>query len=125
MAEKSPDISSTDSLISILDQMADKVQMDYSQTCEQPTSSGQNINLEKDDKYWERRRKNNLAAKKSRDARKIRENQLQCKVACLENANQILRTKLEREVSKNEVLSQKLESLQIENEQLRRQVSKS
>ena len=40
-------------------------------------------------KYWERRRKNNLAAKKSRDARRIRENQLRIKVLCLENANQV------------------------------------
>ena len=44
-------------------------------------------NEERDDKYWERRRKNNFAAKKSRDARKVRENQLNLKVACLENAN--------------------------------------
>jgi hypothetical protein len=30
----------------------------------------------KDDKYWERRRKNNLAAKRSRDARRAKENQV-------------------------------------------------
>lgn len=45
--------------------------------------------LKQDHKYWERRRKNNLAAKKSRDARRIRENQLRVKVMCLENANQV------------------------------------
>jgi hypothetical protein len=43
----------------------------------------------RDDKYWERRRKNNEAAKKSRDARRVRENQLRLKVLCLENANQV------------------------------------
>jgi hypothetical protein len=32
-------------------------------------------------------RKNNLAAKKSRDARRVRENQLRLRVLCLENAN--------------------------------------
>ena len=32
--------------------------------------------VRKDDKYWERRRKNNMAAKKSRDSRRIRENQM-------------------------------------------------
>jgi len=30
----------------------------------------------KDEKYWERRRKNNLAAKRSRDARRAKENQV-------------------------------------------------
>lgn len=30
----------------------------------------------KDDKYWERRRKNNLAAKRSRDAKRVKENQV-------------------------------------------------
>ncbi len=30
----------------------------------------------KDDKYWDKRRRNNAAAKKSRDARRIRENQV-------------------------------------------------
>ena len=43
----------------------------------------------RDEKYWERRRKNNVAAKKSRDARRVRENQLRLKVLCLENANQV------------------------------------
>ncbi len=43
----------------------------------------------RDGKYWERRRKNNVAAKKSRDARRVRENQLRLKVLCLENANQV------------------------------------
>ena len=30
----------------------------------------------KDDKYWARRRKNNMAAKRSRDARRMKENQI-------------------------------------------------
>ena len=47
----------------------------------------------RDDKYWERRRKNNVAAKKSRDARRVRENQLRVKVLCLENANQVTGTR--------------------------------
>jgi len=50
----------------------------------------------KDDKYWERRRKNNLAAKKSRDARRVRENQLRLRVLCLENANRVLREQMDR-----------------------------
>lgn len=50
----------------------------------------------KDEKYWERRRKNNLAAKKSRDARRVRENQLRLRVLCLENANRVLREQMDR-----------------------------
>jgi len=50
----------------------------------------------RDDKYWERRRKNNLAAKKSRDTRRVRENQLRLRVLFLENANKVLREQMER-----------------------------
>lgn len=32
----------------------------------------------KDDKYWARRRKNNMAAKRSRDARRMKENRSHC-----------------------------------------------
>ena len=41
-------------------------------------------------------RKNNLAAKKSRDARRVRENQLRLRVLCLENANRVLREQVDR-----------------------------
>ena len=37
--------------------------------------------------YWERRRKNNVSAKKSRDARKARELQTQIRAAFLEREN--------------------------------------
>merc|ERR1711936_864045 len=53
-------------------------------------------NSVRDDKYWERRRKNNLAAKKSRDTRRVRENQLRLRVLFLENANKVLREQMER-----------------------------
>jgi len=56
---------------------------------------GENL-TRKDEKYWERRRKNNLAAKKSRDARRVRENQLRLRVLCLENANRVLREQMDR-----------------------------
>ena len=46
-------------------------------------------------------RKNNLAAKKSRDARRVRENQLRLRVLCLENANRVLRTQMDREHEEN------------------------
>ena len=80
-------------------------------------------NEERDEKYWERRRKNNFAAKKSRDARKVRENQLNLKVACLENANQVLRSKLQREMKKNQELTDELEAVRIENSDLKQKFS--
>lgn len=38
----------------------------------------------KDDKYWARRRKNNMAAKRSRDARRVKENQIAMRANFLE-----------------------------------------
>ena len=38
----------------------------------------------KDDKYWARRRKNNMAAKRSRDARRVKENQIAMRASFLE-----------------------------------------
>jgi leukemia factor-related protein len=44
----------------------------------------------KDDKYWKRRAKNNLAAKRSRDLRREKENAILGRVQYLEGQNQIL-----------------------------------
>ncbi|XP_071786857.1 thyrotroph embryonic factor-like [Asterias amurensis] len=49
---------------------------------------------QKDDKYWDRRRKNNIAAKRSRDARRIKENQISMRAAFLEKENNVLRKEL-------------------------------
>lgn len=62
----------------------------------------------RDDKYWERRRKNNLAAKKSRDTRRMRENQLRLRVLFLENANKVLREEMERKDVESEKLRERL-----------------
>ncbi|KAF7263701.1 hypothetical protein GWI33_001342, partial [Rhynchophorus ferrugineus] len=51
-------------------------------------------NEQKDDKYFERRRRNNQAAKKSRDARKMREDQIALKAAILEHENALLRAQV-------------------------------
>lgn len=45
----------------------------------------------KDDKYWNRRYKNNEAAKRSRDARRLKENQISVRAAFLERENAALR----------------------------------
>uniref|UniRef100_A0A3B4FAF8 BZIP domain-containing protein n=1 Tax=Pundamilia nyererei TaxID=303518 RepID=A0A3B4FAF8_9CICH len=47
--------------------------------------------FEQDDKYWARRRKNNLAAKRSRDARRLKENQIAIRASFLEKENSALR----------------------------------
>lgn len=46
---------------------------------------------QKDDKYWSRRYKNNEAAKRSRDARRLKENQISVRAAFLERENAALR----------------------------------
>ncbi|XP_043943031.1 thyrotroph embryonic factor-like [Protopterus annectens] len=48
----------------------------------------------KDDKYWSRRRKNNVAAKRSREARRLKENQITVRAAFLEKENFALRTEV-------------------------------
>lgn len=49
---------------------------------------------QKDDKYYERRKRNNEAAKKSRDARKIREDRIAFRAAFLEQENSLLRAQV-------------------------------
>lgn len=46
---------------------------------------------QKDNKYFERRKRNNQAAKKSRDARKAREDEIATRASFLEKENAILR----------------------------------
>lgn len=54
-----------------------------------PTSLASSF--EQDDKYWARRRKNNMAAKRSRDARRLKENQIAIRASFLEKENSALR----------------------------------
>ncbi|XP_017093473.2 uncharacterized protein [Drosophila bipectinata] len=49
---------------------------------------------QKDAKYYERRKRNNEAAKKSRDARKVREDRIAFRAAILEQENSILRAQV-------------------------------
>ncbi|CAL4081964.1 unnamed protein product [Meganyctiphanes norvegica] len=53
----------------------------------------------KDDKYWTRRTKNNIAAKRSRDARRLKENQIAMRANFLEKENKTM---------KREIANQKL-----------------
>jgi hypothetical protein len=47
---------------------------------------------QRDDRYYERRKRNNLAAKKSRDQRKTREDTIAVRATFLEKENAALRT---------------------------------
>ncbi|XP_026272383.1 hepatic leukemia factor isoform X2 [Frankliniella occidentalis] len=58
----------------------------------------------KDEKYWARRRKNNMAAKRSRDARRMKENQIALRAGYLEKENMGLRQEIERLKKENLVL---------------------
>jgi len=49
---------------------------------------------EKDDKYWSKRTKNNAAAKRSREARRSRENQIAMRASYLESDNAALKEEL-------------------------------
>jgi bZIP factor len=49
---------------------------------------------EKDGAYWERRRKNNEAAKRSRDARRAKEDEIAIRAALLEQENLKLRVEV-------------------------------
>ena len=62
----------------------------------------------KDTKYWMRRRKNNLAAKRSRDARRTKENQIIMRAAYLEHENDALHLKVEKIETENRDLRKKL-----------------
>lgn len=62
----------------------------------------------KDTKYWMRRRKNNLAAKRSRDARRTKENQIIMRAAYLEHENDALHLQVEKMEKENCELRKKL-----------------
>ena len=48
----------------------------------------------KDDKYWDKRGKNNIAARRSREARRLKENQIALRTAYLEKQNAGLKAAL-------------------------------
>lgn len=62
----------------------------------------------KDDKYWNRRKKNNVAAKRSRDARRIKENQIAMRAAFLEKANDAMKLEMDALKEENTQLKKRL-----------------
>ncbi|XP_078388174.1 thyrotroph embryonic factor-like [Cetorhinus maximus] len=68
----------------------------------------------KDDRYWARRKKNNVAAKRSRDARRLKENQITVRAAFLEKENSALRlevVELRKEVARYKNIISKYRAL--------------
>ncbi|XP_018115165.1 thyrotrophic embryonic factor S homeolog isoform X3 [Xenopus laevis] len=66
----------------------------------------------KDEKYWNRRKKNNVAAKRSREARRLKENQITVRAAFLEKENTALRSEvadLRKELGKSRNIISKYE----------------
>lgn len=61
---------------------------------------------DKDDKYWERREKNNMAARRSREARRLKENQIALRTAYLEKENSALQQALDKSAGENERLKE-------------------
>ena len=62
----------------------------------------------KDDRYWERRRKNNMAAKRSRDARRVKENQIAMKATFYERENKLLSQELQKSRAEIHLLRERL-----------------
>lgn len=62
----------------------------------------------KDEKYWQRRKKNNIAAKRSRDARRVKENQIAMRASFLEQENDEMRLQLEEAQRENRELIRRL-----------------
>nr|XP_034300917.1 thyrotroph embryonic factor isoform X2 [Crassostrea gigas] len=62
----------------------------------------------KDERYWMRRSKNNIAAKRSREARRIKENQIALRAAFLEKENNALKDEVNKIKEENVNLQKKL-----------------
>jgi len=65
----------------------------------------------KDDKYWENRSKNNVAARRSREARRLKENQIALRAAFLEKENSCLKKQVEEAKFTNAKNAMELEIL--------------
>jgi len=72
----------------------------------------------KDDHYWERRRKNNLAAKRSREKRRLNDIVLETKVVELTNENEALKAKLNLMLSRLNMKEIDMENLFEEEQRL-------
>merc|ERR1712018_956210 len=56
---------------------------------------------DKDNRYWEKREKNNVAARRSREARRLKENQIALRTAYLEKENAMLKSQVDEVKAEN------------------------
>lgn len=78
----------------------------------------------KDEKYWARRKKNNVAAKRSRDARRVKENQIALRANFLESENQAMKAKYEKVLKEFSIIKRENETLTSKNLYLQKQLNK-
>ena len=67
----------------------------------------------KDDKYWERRRKNNAAAKRSREERLAKEAKIAQQANCLVAENVKLKEELKNAIDENKSLRERLRNYEL------------
>jgi len=65
----------------------------------------------KDEKYWEKREKNKEATRRSREAKRLKENQIVMRAAYLEQENKMLKQELESSNTRNKKMEIELEIL--------------
>lgn len=78
------------------DEDSDVDDEDYKAPCPAKKARRTNSKSAKDAKYWERRQRNNLAAKRSREAKRAREIQVAKKTAALEKENANLKKQVRK-----------------------------
>ena len=66
---------------------------------------------QKDSRYWEKRTKNNVAARRSREARRLKENQIALRAAFLEKENGTLRQELEAALAEGDRIARERNAL--------------
>ncbi|XP_026481730.1 thyrotroph embryonic factor [Ctenocephalides felis] len=92
-----PLVQSLDFNINLGDRLSSSRSCNSLQSPQTPRTRGEKRPIpeeQKDERYFERRKRNNRAAKKSRDARKMREDQIALRAAILEQENRLLRVQL-------------------------------
>lgn len=65
----------------------------------------------KDEKYWERRIRNNVAAQRSRQARRMKENQIALRASFLENQNKQLKVTMNKLNIENNNIKVRVENM--------------
>ena len=66
---------------------------------------------EKDEKYWQRRLRNNVAAQRSRQARRLKENQIALRASFLERQNRQLKVTMNKLNVENNSIKVRVENI--------------